>query len=141
VSDLGRREPEENVEVVRRILDAINRRNIDAVIESATEDFLADWTNSRGLLAGVYQGRAQARRAFETFLEPWESLRWEPEEVIELGDDRVLAVSRLKMRGRGSGVEVNASGASIWTIRDGMAAAVTLYQSRAEALEAAGLRD
>jgi ketosteroid isomerase-like protein len=132
---------EENVEVVRRIIDAINRRDVDAVVESATEDFVTDWSNSRGLLSGVHQGRDKAREAFETFLEPWDSLRWEPEELIELGDDRVLTVSRLQMRGRGSGVEVNASGASIWTIRAGKAAAITLYQSKAEALEAAGLSE
>jgi ketosteroid isomerase-like protein len=132
---------EENVEVVRRIIDAINRRDVDAVVESATDDFVTDWTNSRGLLSGVHRGRDQVRAAFETFLDPWDSLRWEPKEVIELGDDRVLTVSRLQMRGRGSGVEVNARGASIWTIRDGKAAAITLYQSKAEALEAAGLRE
>jgi ketosteroid isomerase-like protein len=131
----------ENVEVVRRIIDAINRRDIDAVVEWVTDDFVADWSNSRGLLSGVYRARDQAREAFELFLEPWDSLRWEPEELIELGDDRVLTVSRLQMRGRGSGVEVNASGASIWTIRDGRAAAITLYQSKAEAAEAAGLRE
>ena len=33
--------------------------------------------------------------------------------MVELGDHRVLSVSRLQMRGRGSGIEVNASGASI----------------------------
>jgi ketosteroid isomerase-like protein len=132
---------EENVEVVRRIIDAINRRDVDAVVESGTEDFVMDLSNSRGLLSGVHQGRDKAREAFETFLEPWDSLRWEPEELIELGDDRVLTVSRLQMRGRGSGVEVNASGASIWTIRAGKAAAITLYQSKAEALAAAGLRE
>jgi ketosteroid isomerase-like protein len=131
----------ENVEVVRRIIDAINRRDIDAVVERVTDDFVADWSNSRGLLSGVYRARDQAREAFELFLEPWDSLRWEPEELIELGDDRVLTVSRLQMRGRGSGVEVNAGGASIWTIRDGRAAAITLYQSKAEAVEAAGLRE
>jgi ketosteroid isomerase-like protein len=132
---------QENVEVVRRILDAMNRRDVDAVVDSATEDVVMDWSNSRGLLGGVRQGRDQAREAFEEFLEPWESLRWEPEELIELGDDRVLTVSRLQMRGRGSGVEVNASGASIWTIRNGKAAAIILYQSKAEALKAAGLSE
>jgi ketosteroid isomerase-like protein len=132
---------EENVEVVRRIIDAINRRDVDAVVESTTDDVVTDWSNSRGLLSGVHRGRGQAQEAFESFLEPWESLRWELEEVVELGDDRVLSVSRLQMRGRGSGVEVNASGASIWTIRGGKAAAVTLYQSKAQALEAAGLSE
>jgi ketosteroid isomerase-like protein len=128
----------ENVEIVRRIIDAINRRDIDAVVESASADLVMDWSNSRGLLSGIHRGRDEARDAFESFLQPWDSLRWEPEELIELEDDRVLAVSRLHMRGRGSGVEVNARGASIWTIRDGKAAAITLYQSKAEALEAAG---
>jgi hypothetical protein len=34
---------------------------------------------------------------------------------------------------------VSAKGATIWTVRDGEVAAVKLYQSKAEALEAAGL--
>jgi ketosteroid isomerase-like protein len=131
----------EDVEIVRRILDAMNRRDVEAVIESATEDVVMDWSNSRGLLSGVRQGRDQVKAAFEEFLEPWESLRWEPEELIELGDDRVLTVSTLEMRGRESGVKVNATGASIWTIRNGKAAGITLYQSKTEALEATRLRE
>jgi ketosteroid isomerase-like protein len=132
---------QENIAVVRRILDAINRGDVDAAIESASEDFEADWSNSRGLLSGIHRGRDEARESLRTFLEPWESLQWEPEEFIELQDDRVVTVSHIRMRGRGSGVEVSASGASIWTIRDGKAAAMKLYQSKAEALEAAGLRE
>jgi ketosteroid isomerase-like protein len=132
---------QENVEIVRRMLDAINRGDVDAAIESASDDFEADWSNSRGLLSGVHRGRGEARESLKAFLEPWESLRWDPEELIELEDGRVLAVSNIRMRGRGSGVEVSATGASIWTIRSGKAAAMKLYQSRAEAFEAAGLRD
>jgi ketosteroid isomerase-like protein len=132
---------QENVEVVRRIINAINRGDIDAAMESASQGFEADWSNSRGLLSGVHSGRAQARESLKSFLEPWASLRWDLEELIDLDEHRVLSVSRIRMRGRGSGVEVNASGASIWTIRDGQATAVSLYQSKAEALEAAGLRE
>jgi ketosteroid isomerase-like protein len=127
-----------NVEIVRRLFDAISRGDVDTVAELATEDFEADWSNSRGLLSGVHRGRDEARESLKAFLEPWESLRWDPEELIELEGDRVLAVSRIRMRGRGSGVEVSAAGASIWTIRDGKAADMKLYQSKAEALEAAG---
>ena len=132
---------QENVEIVRRILEAINRRDIHAVVESATQDFVMDWSNSLGLLSGVYQGRDQAREAFQSFLEPWDSIRWEPEELIDLRDDRVLTVSGIQMRGRGSGVEVKASGASVWTIRNGRLAAISLYQSKAEAVEAAELSE
>jgi ketosteroid isomerase-like protein len=130
-----------NVEIVRRMLDAISRGDVDAAIESASEGFEADWSNSRGLLSGIHRGRDEAREGLKTFLEPWESLRWDPEELIGLEDDRVLAVSHIRMRGRGSGVEVSARGASIWTIRDGKVAAMKLYQSKGDALEAAGLRE
>lgn len=61
---------DENVEVVRRIIDAINRRDVDAVVESTTDDVVTDWSNSRGLLSGVHRGRGQAQEAFESFLEP-----------------------------------------------------------------------
>jgi ketosteroid isomerase-like protein len=132
---------QENIAIVRRILDAINRRDVDAAIESASEDFEADWSNSRGLLSGIHRGRDEARESLKAFLEPWESLRWDPEELIELEDDRVLTVSHIRMRGRGSGVEVSATGASIWTIRGGKAAAMKLYQSKVAALEAAGLSE
>ena len=45
------------------------------------------------------------------------------------------------MRGRGSGVEVEATGAQVWTIRDGKFQRAKLYQSKAEALEAVGLSE
>jgi hypothetical protein len=54
---------------------------------------------------------------------------------------RVIVVNRVQMRGRGSGVEVDATGVQLWTITDGKAQRVKLYQSKAEALEAAGLRE
>jgi ketosteroid isomerase-like protein len=128
--------PEENVEIVRGILEAISERDLDAAMGLASDDFEADWSNSRGLLSGVHRGLDQARESFTAFLEPWESLRWEPEELIELDDERVLLASHVQMRGHGSGVDVSARGASIWTIRDGKVAAVKLYQSKAEALDA-----
>jgi hypothetical protein len=49
-------------------------------------------------------------------------------------------VTRARMRGPGSGVEVNAVSSGLWTIRDGKGRSFKLYQSKADALEAAGLR-
>jgi ketosteroid isomerase-like protein len=128
----------ENREIVRGVLAAVSRGDLDAALESAHDDFEVDWTNSRGLLSDVHRGRDQAREALTSFLAAWESLRWNPEEFVELDDERVVAVSQMQMRGHGSGVEVSARGASIWTVREGKVAAVKLYQSKAEALEAAG---
>jgi ketosteroid isomerase-like protein len=127
---------QENVKIVRRIVDAINRGDINAATESISRDFAVDWSNSRGPLSGVYEGRDQTRELWRSFSEAWASLWWDLEELIELDDDRVLTVSEFRMRGHGSGAEANARGANIWAIRDGEAASVTLYQSKRDALEA-----
>jgi hypothetical protein len=58
-------------------------------------------------------------------------------EIIEVDEARVIVVTRLRMRGGGSGVDVEASSAQIWTITQGKGRRVKLYQSKAEALEAA----
>ena len=38
------------------------------------------------------------------WLEAWSRLEWAVEDLIEVGDDRVLASARLRAEGRGSGV-------------------------------------
>jgi len=126
----------ENVEVARRVLDAINRADLDAVVAHCSEEFEFDFSNSRGPMAGVYRGRKGAREFWTAFLEPWEKLEVEPEEEIELEDGRVLTVNSVRGRGHGSGAEVSSKGASVWTIRDGQLVTVTMYQSKEEALEA-----
>jgi ketosteroid isomerase-like protein len=119
-----------NVEVVRRIIDAIDRSDLDSALESTTPDFEADWSNSRGVLRGVYRGREQVREGLRSFLDAWASLNWDVKEFVELDDEQVLIVSQLRMRGLESEVEVAASGASVWTIRNGKAARAILYQSK-----------
>jgi hypothetical protein len=42
---------------------------------------------------------------------------------------------------RGRGVEAPATGASLWTISGGVTRSLKLFQSKGEALEAAGLRE
>jgi ketosteroid isomerase-like protein len=128
--------PADNVEVVRGVIDALNRGDVDGAMEAVSTDCEIDWSNSRGVLKGVYRGRDEAREVWKAFLEAWDSLRWGVREFIELDDDRVVIVSEFTSRGSGSGVEVTASGASLWTIRDGEVAAVKLFQSKAEALDA-----
>ena len=129
---------QENVELVRRTVDLFNRREISRALEAAHEDFEMDWSNSIGPLKGVYRGREAVRRLWESFLEAWDEIRWDPQEITELDEGRVIVVNRVRMRGRGSGVEVEATGVQIWTITDGKGRSVKLYQSKREALEAAG---
>lgn len=68
-----------------------------------------------------------------------EGLRWEVEEVRD-GDDWVLALGRIRGRGRGSGVDVGAHGGWLATFRDGVITHFQTFPERGHALEAAGLR-
>jgi ketosteroid isomerase-like protein len=132
---------QENVELVRGTIDSLNRRDLDRVLEAAHEDFEADWLNSIAPHSGVHRGRERARELFESFLEAWDEFRWEPQEIIDVDDARVVSVSRVRMRGLGSGVEVDATGASLWRITGGKVRSIKIYQSKADALEAVGLSE
>jgi ketosteroid isomerase-like protein len=132
---------EENVKIVRRVFDSINRGDVDGALESAAEDFEMDWSNSIGPAKGIYRGKEQVREAWTSFVEAFDELRWDPLEIIEVDESRLIAVNHVRMRGRGSGIEVDAKGAQLWTISEGKGRKLKLYQSKAEALEAAGLSE
>jgi ketosteroid isomerase-like protein len=131
----------ENVGVVRRTIDFFNDGDIDRALAEASDDLEMDWSNSIGPLRGVYRGRQEVRKVWEAFLDAWETVQWEPQEIIDVDHSRVIVVNRVQMRGRGSGVDVDATGVQLWTIAAGEAQRIKLYQSKVEALEAAGLSE
>ena len=126
----------ENLKLIRPVIDAFNRADVEGLLEGTTDDFEFDFSNSRGPLSGIYRGHAEAREFLNSFLEPWAALETEEKEFMDLGDDRVLTVTEIRTRGQGSGIEVNATGAMIWKIRDGEVVAAKMYQSKDDALEA-----
>ena len=127
----------ETLKLIRPVIDAFNRADVDGLLEGTSEHFEFDFSNSRGPLSGVYRGRAEAREFLTSFLEPWSALETEEKEFTDLGDGRVLTVTEIHTRGQGSGAEVKATGAMIWTIRNGEIVTAKMYQSKEEALEAA----
>ena len=68
---------QENVEVVRRIIDAINQGEVNAAFGLMSPDFEADWSNSRGPQSGVYRGRDQTGESWRSFLDAWASVQWD----------------------------------------------------------------
>jgi ketosteroid isomerase-like protein len=124
----------ESVELVRHLIDRLNHGDYEALVRASSEDFELDFSASRGPLSGFYRGREGSREFWAAFSEPWESLEWDPEEIVEIDDGRVLTVSEVRARGGESGAEVNAKGAAIWTVRKGEVAAVRLFQTKEEAL-------
>ena len=105
------------------------------------EDFQMDWSNSIGPIKGIYRGREQVMEVWQTFREAWDEVQWDPQEIVDLGGERVLVVNRVRMRGRASGAVVEAMGAQVWTARNSRLASVKLFQSKADALKAVGLSE
>lgn len=134
--------PQENVEVVRGLVDAMDRRDPDALMVFLRPD--VEWDDTAGFpgLAGVYHGREEVRKYFEkAFLELWESFRIEVEEITEAGDGRVFLGLSLTGRGRASGVESEIRAWNVLWLADGKIARRQLFWNRDEALKAAGLQE
>ena len=129
---------QENVEIVKAIIDAYNREDWDTFFKDMAPDFELDFSRAVGPWRGVY-GLDQIRRVLGEFRETWESTRMEPHEFIEAGD-LVVMHSTMHVKGRG-GIEVVSRAASVWTIRNGAIERVTLYQERQDALEDLGLSE
>ena len=79
------------------------------------------------------------RQLTETFISAWKSVRWLADEFIDAGEHVVVPFTN-RLTGR-DGIEVEAHGTLLWTIRAGRVVRVCLYQRREEALEAAGLSE
>jgi ketosteroid isomerase-like protein len=131
---------EENVATVRAIWDAVNRGDIDEAFSYAPGDFVLDWSASNAPESGIYHGIEDAKRAFEGTLEAWAEVDYFESEIIDRGD-HVVRVGGVRAKGKGSGAEVAAHGAQVWTFRRDTPTSVRLFQSKEEALEAVGLEE
>jgi ketosteroid isomerase-like protein len=129
---------QENVEIARAAIDAWNRGDWDATLKDAAPSFEFDFSRSVGPGRAVYS-LDQMRGYFREFVEAWESLRLQVDEFIE-ARDHVVMPNTLHARGR-DGVEVQAHGAWVWTIRDGSITRLCFYQERQDALEAVGVSE
>jgi ketosteroid isomerase-like protein len=153
---------QENVEIVRRLyeegeaayygrIEALHEANesgdfsefMAATEEMIDPDFvLRPAADSPFPEAGT--GEWRGREGFLRFVagqaEGFEAMSLEPEEFIDAGD-RVVVPLRFGGQARYTGLEVKFAVVHVVTIRDRKLARLDVYMSRAEALEAAGLRE
>ena len=132
---------QENVDLVRRGTDAYNRRDVERLLEDWAPDAVLDWSNARSFDAGVYRGHDEIRAFVQRFLAAWDEVRIEiVDGPVEIEEGLLLTENVTYLRGRDA-IEVQARSAWLTTIRDGEQTSLTLYQTKQDALEAAGLRE
>ncbi len=132
----------ENVELVRELLAefAVTQRAVSRLL---VPDFVWDMGTFRGWPdERQYTGADEFNQFFKTWRAAYEEWAMEGEDVVDLGDDRVLAVQRQRGRLRGGDTWVDLRFGSVYTVGDdGLVTRVQVYASVEEALEAVGLRE
>ena len=84
---------------------------------------------------GEIHGIEAARRYVEDWFDTFDDFRSEPEELIAVGDDQVVAVVHISGRAKTSGIETELR----YAVHDGKIVRVREYATKGEALEAVGL--
>jgi ketosteroid isomerase-like protein len=134
---------QENVEIVRRVYDAVARHDTATVLAAYDPEVEWDLSRSRwGTVTGrgIYHGHADLRAFYRDWYEAWEHYDEALGELVEAGE-HVIVVATGRGRGRGSGVEVEWTQYGVWTIRGGKIVRVVWFGTRKQALEAAGLSE
>ena len=137
---------QENVEIVRRLFeawrqggDAWERGDHTWVVEFFTQ--VAEWRGFADAIDNpIRRGHDEIRRMADEWVRNFEHVRIESEEFIDAGD-HVVVPARVRGRGRASGVVIELPINYVFTLRGGMVERVRDYRERAQALEAAGLRE
>lgn len=125
----------ENVEVVQRTYVAYGSPRLSGVAEADWRPDI-EWHASEAF--GVLRGRPAVLAYFADWFDSFEDLFLRLEEAIDAGD-QVVAVHRLRGRGRASGASLDAHLAVVFTVDGGKIVRAREYATRAEALEAVGL--
>jgi ketosteroid isomerase-like protein len=133
---------QENVEIARRSFDLWLNGDFDAWLD--TLDPNVGWDISTYPLPDVpNHGRGRDSMLTDmlaTYASGWTDYSAELTELID-GGDRVVAVLHETATMRKTGVPLDRDLVHLWTVSDGRLTFLRVFRTKAEALEAAGLRE
>ena len=130
---------EENVEIVRRAIEAYGREGLDGVLRYYDPEI--EWTSTGDYIEhATYRGHEGLRRYIGSMEAEFTDLRIEPVELIDAGE-QVISSVRFTGRGKASGAPVELTLISVSSLRDGRIYRARNYPDMASALEAAGLKE
>lgn len=133
--------------LIRRFLriawEAMNRGDLEAcfmLYHPDCESTFPPELATIGIEPGTHR-RDERIRLQQKYIDEWVHFRFEPEELIEVGGDRLVSIGRMKATGHGSGVPVDTEWVAIFTTLDGRVIRERVFADHGKALEAAGLSD
>jgi ketosteroid isomerase-like protein len=129
---------QENVEIVRRVYDALNDGDWEAVFRETHSDF--EVTTQRGPDAGTHRQREEVQGFGEDYFAAFENHVFEPEEFFEISDQVLVLLTR-RARPKGGSVDLVVRNGHLWTLRDGTILSMKSFPDPEKALEAVGLSE
>jgi ketosteroid isomerase-like protein len=131
-----------NVEAFKRVVEAANRRDVEAALEELDPE--VEWHPVIQVLLGgeatVYRGHQGVRDVLREADEAWAEAHYEFSEIRDLGD-RIVAIGRFRARGKESAAEVESPLGYVVQFKNDKAIRMWSYLDPNEALEAAGLEE
>ena len=128
---------DEDVEVVRTVMEAFARRDVSAVTELQDPEF--EFRSVLADLAGGSYRAGEVERYFTDIDEQLGDWHTEAETYVQVPDGRVLVMYRVAGRGRRSGVPLDREMAMLWKLRGGKLLFAQTFLSVSEALHDARL--
>jgi ketosteroid isomerase-like protein len=133
---------QENLEIVRRVSDAYNRRDVGAMLDELHPE--VEWYPWLQIQLGggatVYRGHQGVREGIRDVEEAFSEIEAKQSEIRDFGE-RVVAIGHLRGRGKESGAITESALAWIVEFKDGKVIRVREYLDAEKALEAAGLSE
>jgi ketosteroid isomerase-like protein len=126
---------QENVEIVRRGLEAFRDGKIDAALALGHPQMVSTRVDPDG---AVFHGHDGLLQLMADWTEGFEEWSYRAEEYVDAGDSVVVHI-RQWGRGAGSGVSVEADNWILYAVEGGLITRVHIYTDRAQAYAAAGI--
>jgi ketosteroid isomerase-like protein len=127
----------ENVEIIRRLVEALNDRDLDTLV-AITDPDLELYPLRAQLEGKAYRGHDGLREMLADFDEDWEFVHLDGAEYRD-AKDKVVVLGRLRGRGRASGIDLDVPMGFVWKLREGKAMHARTFSEQSDALRAAGL--
>jgi ketosteroid isomerase-like protein len=129
---------QENVEIVRKLLEAWNEHDAELWLSYAAPEI--EWmpAGPAAVEGAVYRGRDEVASGIAAVWETWDVFDFREGDLRDLGDS-VLWLGRVKMRGSASGIELDQEFAIHVVAHDGKITRVHTFLTWRAALEAVGL--
>jgi ketosteroid isomerase-like protein len=128
---------QENVEIVRRAVAAINDRDLDAYLSCCSEHVEL----RTPLIAGVYEGREGIQRWLSDVEDAAPDFRIDINRVEAVGPGQVLAFIRTRSTGRATGIPLGFEATNVYDVVGGKITRIRIFLDARKALKAAGLEE